>query len=126
MLGDRARMRDAILVAELASLVSRLERPTGRIHSLLYYRYFNAAVEPTRRVASVADALAAIESILGRARTGGTNIHQALADTLALIDEARRSDVELTRAQVVLVTDGLANVRRRSARCRRASMSPCA
>jgi len=122
MLGDRARMRDAILVAELASLVSRLERPTGRIHSLLYYRYFNAAVEPTRRVASVADALAAIESILGRARTGGTNIHQALADTLALIDEARRSDVELTRAQVVLVTDGLANVEPETIRAMQASL----
>ena len=110
MLGDRARMRDAILVAELASLVSRLERPSGRIHSLLYYRYFNAAVEPTRRVATVDDALAAIETVLGQARTGGTNIQDALRDTLTLIDDARRSDVELTRAQVVLVTDGLAKV----------------
>ena len=110
MLGDRARMRDGILVAELASLVSRLERPTGRVHSLLYYRYFNSAVEPTRRVATVAEALGAIEHVLGHERSGGTDIQEALEDTLALIDEARRADVELTRAQVVLVTDGLAQV----------------
>ncbi|GAB5544092.1 MAG: hypothetical protein SangKO_038520 [Sandaracinaceae bacterium] len=110
MRGAGARMRDAILVAELASLVSRLERPSGRVRSLLYYRFFNSAAEVTRRVASIPDALEAIEEILGAARTGGTDIEGALVDSLDLIEANRASDVELSRAQIVLVTDGLAEV----------------
>jgi len=110
MRGARARMRDAILVAELASLVSRLERPGARIRSLLYYRYFNSAAEVTRRVASVPEALQAIEEVLGASRTGGTDIEGALLDSLELIEQNRDDDVELSRAQIVLVTDGLAAV----------------
>lgn len=106
--GHRARMRDAILVAELASLVSRLERPGGRVRSLLYYRFFNSAAEITRRVASVPEALEAIEEVLGAMRTGQTDIEGALLDSIATIARNRDDDVELARAQIVLVTDGAA------------------
>ncbi|MFK7986017.1 MAG: hypothetical protein AB8I08_08295 [Sandaracinaceae bacterium] len=108
MLGARARMRDAVIVAELASLVSRLERPSERIRSLLYYRYFNSDTDVTRRVASIPDALSAIEEVLGTMRGGRTDIEGALLDSLALITENRSNDVELSRAQIILVTDGAA------------------
>lgn len=110
MRGARARMRDAILVAELASHVSRLERPGGRIRSLLYYRYFNSDAETTRRIASIAEALEAIEEVLGTMRGGRTDIEGALLDSIDLIAGNRANDVELSRAQLVLVTDGAAPV----------------
>lgn len=110
MRGPRGRMRDALFVAELASLVARLERPEGRIRSLLYYRYFDSHTEVTRRVATVEEALATIRSIFAAQRTGGTDIQSALLESLSLIEEQRHNDVELSRAQIVLVTDGQADV----------------
>lgn len=110
MRGARGRMRDALFVAELASLVARLERPEGRIRSLLYYRYFDSTTEVTRRVATVDEALTTIRSIFAAQRSGGTDIQSALLESLSLIEEQRHNDVELSRAQLVLVTDGQADV----------------
>ncbi|MFK8001596.1 MAG: VWA domain-containing protein [Polyangiales bacterium] len=110
MRGPRGRMRDALFVAELASLVARLQRPEGRIRSLLYYRYFDSRTEVTRRVATVDEALATIRTIFAAQRTGGTDIQSALLESLTLIEEQRHNDVELSRAQIVLVTDGQADV----------------
>ncbi|MFT5358602.1 MAG: hypothetical protein ACI9KE_005841, partial [Polyangiales bacterium] len=110
MRGPRGRMRDALFVAELASLVERLEDPGGRIRSLLFYRYFASSAEVTRRVATAEEALSTIRSVFGTQRAGGTDIQSALLESLALIEEQRDNDVELSRAQIVLVTDGQADV----------------
>ena len=110
MRGPRGRMRDALFIAELASLVARLQSPEGRIRSLLYYRYFDSTAEVTRRVATVDEALATIRAIFSAQRSGGTDIQSALLESLSLIEEQRHNDVELSRAQIVLVTDGQADV----------------
>ncbi|UJR86486.1 vWA domain-containing protein [Sandaracinus amylolyticus] len=109
MHGARARMRDAVILAELAALMERLERG-GRVQQLLYYRFFHTASEPTRRVRTVDEALRAIDDVVGVERSGGTDIQRAIVDALREIEWARRHDVALTRAQIVLVSDGEATV----------------
>lgn len=110
MIGPRARMRDAILVAELATLARRMTEAakTGRV--ILFYRYFSDAVGPTTRVDSPDAALAAITQILGTHRSGGTELQLALLASLDQVREARAADPDLARAQIVLVTDGNAAV----------------
>jgi hypothetical protein len=110
MLGPRARMRDAILVAELSTLLTRLADPLRRTRPVLYYRYFNHELEPTSRVDDRESALAAISEALSRVRVGGTNIEAALLASFEQVAAARREDPELARAQIVLVTDGEAPV----------------
>ena len=65
MVGARARMRDALLVSELGALVGRLTAREAYVHSVLYFRYFDHEARPTRRVATVDDALAAVREAVG-------------------------------------------------------------
>ncbi len=110
MLGPRARMRDAILVAELSTLIRRLSDPLRRTRPVLYYRYFHHELEPVSRVADQETALAAITEALSRVRVGGTNIEAALLASFEQVAAAQRDDPELGRAQIVLVTDGEAPI----------------
>jgi hypothetical protein len=113
MIGPRARMRDAILVAELATLLARLERPREHGRVVLYYQYFDDALGPVCRVDAPAGALEAIREVLATPRSGGTDIEGALVSSMRLVQAAKQSDPELARAQIVLVTDGDAMVRER-------------
>ncbi|AKF10096.1 vWA domain-containing protein [Sandaracinus amylolyticus] len=109
MHGARARMRDAVILAELAALMERLEGG-GRVQQLLYYRFFHTESEPTRRVRTLDEARRAIDDVVGVERSGGTDIERAIVDALREIEWARRHDVALTRAQIVLVSDGEATL----------------
>lgn len=109
MLGKRARVRDAILIAELSTLVSRLENPRD-VKCTLFYRYFDEALGPQRRVETQKEAQGAIRDVVRTDRQGGTDIQLALVSSLEQIAESRAGDPELARAQVVLITDGEADV----------------
>jgi len=109
MLGARARVRDAILVAELSTLTRRLEEP-GDTRCTLFYRYFDEALGIVSRIDSVAGARDAIRDVVTTRRTGGTDIQLALLGSLAQIAEARALDPDLASAQIVLVTDGESDV----------------
>jgi hypothetical protein len=105
MKGPRARVRDAILVAELATLIARLSAP-GDTRCTLFFRYFDEELGPVTRVDSIAAARKAVRDVVGTARYGGTDIQRALVASLDQIETARQLDPELARAQIVLVTDG--------------------
>ena len=107
----RARMRDAILVAELSTMMERLQNADRHTRVVLFYRYFTKRIEPVTRIGTADDALAAIGSVLATPRRGGTDIEGALAACFETIRAARGADPELARAQVVLITDGKAMVR---------------
>lgn len=109
MRGPRARVRDAILVAELSTLIRRLEEP-GDTRCTLLYRYFDEELGVSKRIDTVRGARDAIRDIVATERVGGTNIQKALVASLEQIAEARTNDPELARAQIVLVTDGEAPV----------------
>lgn len=105
MVGPRARVRDAILIAELCTLMKRLESPRD-VRCTLFYRYFDEQLGLSHKVESVAQAKEAIRDVVGNDRTGGTDIQLALLSCIQQIAEARAVDPELARAQIVLVTDG--------------------
>ncbi len=107
MLNSRGRMRDAILLAELATLRERFAEGAKVV---LFFRYFDDQLHPTIKVDSPAGAVSAIEQVLGTVRAGGTDIQKALLASFEQIREARDLDPELARAQVVLITDGEAPV----------------
>jgi hypothetical protein len=109
MAGPRGRVRDALLVAELATLAARIAAP-GLTRCTLHFRYFDAELHPVTRVDSVAGARAAMREVLSTPRWGDTNIQRALVASLEQIAVARELDPGLTRAQLVLVTDGEAGV----------------
>ena len=111
MIGPRARMRDAILVAELSTLMQRLVQHGRTMRLAVYYRYFDSQVHGTTRIDSRTGALAAITEVLSTVREGGTDIEAALVASFKQIREARAQDPDLARAQIVLVTDGAATVR---------------
>lgn len=110
MIGPRARMRDAILVAELATLMRRLERPRPGTRVVLFYRYFSHVLGKVARVDTVDEAIAAISAVMSTGRSGGTDIQGALLASLALVREAKGQDPDLARAQIVLISDGEAEV----------------
>jgi hypothetical protein len=110
MLGARSRMRDAILVAELATLANRWRDAERLTNPVLFYRYFNDQIGPTHRVATPEEALAAIEQVLAGVRYGGTDIQGALLASFEQVRLAREDDPELASAQIVLVTDGDATI----------------
>ncbi|MBX7195990.1 MAG: VWA domain-containing protein [Sandaracinaceae bacterium] len=110
MIGDRARTRDALLIAELSTLLQRFENARRGTRVTLFYRYFDLEPGPIVRVADPKGALDAIQDVVGLIRIGGTNIQAALLSSLAQIAEARAQDPDLARAQIVLVTDGAAPV----------------
>ena len=70
MLGPRARMRDAILLAELATLVGRLRQPDRFLSPILEMRFFDHELGPITRVATVDEGLAAIADIFATPRLG--------------------------------------------------------
>jgi hypothetical protein len=106
----RARMRDAIILAELATVLERLSDPRRSVRLSLFYRYFTKKSHTLRRVTKAAEALAAMGEVAGTVHDGGTNIERALLDAFELIRNARRDDPDLARASLVLVTDGDAPV----------------
>ncbi len=110
MLGPRARMRDAILIAELATLMRRMANQARAARVVLFYRYFNSQLGPVHRVDTSGGALQAIHEALAKPRTGATDIEGALIASLEQVREAKEKDPELARAQIVLVTDGEAFV----------------
>jgi len=110
MLGPRARMRDAILLAELATVLARLERPREHGRVVLYYQYFDEALGPVCRVDTPGGALEAIGDVTATPRGGGTDIELALLSSLRLVQTAKEGDADLRRAQIVLITDGEAAV----------------
>lgn len=110
-MGARARMRDAILLAELSTLHRRYSELGRRVRVSLYYRYFTKVLWPLEKVDSADSAARAMVEVLKTPRRGGTNIEGALLSSFELIREARASDPDLGRAQIVLVTDGAALVR---------------
>lgn len=105
MVGPRARVRDAILIAELCTLMKRLESPRD-VRCTLYYRYFDSELGPSHKVETPQQAKSAIRDIVGTHRAGGTDIQLALLSCIQQIAESRAIDPELARAQIVLVTDG--------------------
>jgi hypothetical protein len=123
MVGARARMRDALLVSELGALVGRLTAREAYVHSVLYFRYFDHEARPTRRVATVDDALAAVREAVSSRRGGRTDIEGALIDSFAQVEAARERDPALTHAQIVLVTDGEADVHAESVLRARAAIT---
>lgn len=122
MLGPRARMRDAILVAELATLMRRLSDQARTTRVVLYYRYFTHELGELYRVDSVEGAAQAIHQILATPRSGGTDIERALVSSLDKVREARDDDPDLARAQVVLITDGMAAIHDRRVEDARAAL----
>lgn len=106
----RARMRDAILLAELATLLRRLEDPSRSVRVTLYYRFFTKLLAPLHRISTPEETLAAMGEVIGTVRHGGTDIQAALLSSFDLIREAKRDDPDLARASIVLVTDGAAPV----------------
>jgi Mg-chelatase subunit ChlD len=122
MKGPRAHMRDAILLAELSTLISRYADRERRVEPVLHFRYFDVEPGPVTRVGSPASALAAIESVVSTLHEGGTDIQRALLSTFEDIRAARQSDPSLARAQLVLVTDGEAAVDRNAVLAARSSV----
>ncbi len=110
MIGPRGRMRDAIVSSELFTLRQRLTRHAKLARVALFYRYFTDRVGPSRRVDGLAAIDGALTDVVGTMRAGGTNIEQALLATIQDIADARAKDADLAHAQIVIVTDGLANV----------------
>jgi hypothetical protein len=108
--GARARVRDAVLLGELATLMRRLDDPSRDVRLSLFYRFFTKRLGDLRRVATPSEALAAMADVVGTARKGGTNIQGALVSSLELIRDKKKEDPDLARAGVVLVTDGNAAV----------------
>ncbi len=108
--GSRARVRDAVLLGELATLMRRLDDPTRDVRLSLFYRFFTKRLGDLRRVATPSEALAAMADVVGTTRKGGTNIEGALVSSLELIRDKKKEDPDLARAGVVLVTDGNAPV----------------
>jgi len=106
----RARMRDAIILAELATVLERLSDPKRSVRLSLFYRYFTKKSQTLHRVTTAAEALAAMGDVAGALHDGGTNIERALLDAFDLIRNARRDDPDLARASLILVTDGDAPV----------------
>ncbi len=110
MLGPRARMRDAILVAELSTLIKRLQDPDRHTQTRLYFRYFDRKLGTLHKADTPARALEAIRLVLGTPRNGGTDIEAALVASLEQVRKAQIEDPDLARAQIVMVTDGDAYV----------------
>ena len=76
MAGRRGRMRDAILIAELATMIRHLEHGNATARPVVYYRYFSKGSEPLVKASSIEEASAAIEAVLLRKSRGETDIER--------------------------------------------------
>jgi uncharacterized protein with von Willebrand factor type A (vWA) domain len=108
--GVRARVRDALLLAELATTLRRLEEPGREVRLSLHYRWFTKRLGPIQAVRTSGEALAALGEVMSTVRKGGTDIEAALLSSFELIREAKDREPDLARASIVLVTDGEAPV----------------
>jgi hypothetical protein len=108
--GRRGRMRDAILISELSMMIRHLETGTAAARPIVYYRYFSRTAEQAIKVSSIEEALGAIDAIIMRRSRGETDIQSALIDSFHQINKERERDPNLQRAQIVLVTDGIAEI----------------
>ncbi|MBI2393407.1 MAG: VWA domain-containing protein [Deltaproteobacteria bacterium] len=126
MIGHRARMRDAILVAELSTILRRFESARRSTRVTLFYRYFDLELGPITRVDDPKTALDAVHDVVGSIRVGGTNIEDALVSSMQQIHEARAEDPDLARAQIVLVTDGQAPMNEQRVAAARAALGDLA
>ncbi len=109
--GARARVRDAMLLAELGMLLKRFAEGDRSTRVTLHYRYFTKRIGPITRVENGRAAIAAMADVVGAVRKGGTDIENALLSSFEQIRAAKEEDPDLARAQIVLVTDGDAVVR---------------
>lgn len=109
--GARARVRDAILLAELSTLQKRYSAHGRKVRVSLYYRYFTKLLWPLVKVDSIDSASKSMIEVLRTPRRGGTDIEGALLSSFELLRKAKEEDPDLARAQIVLVTDGNAIVR---------------
>jgi hypothetical protein len=110
MVGPRARMRDAILIAELSTLARRLSDRSNNARVVLFYCYFDTEVSELVRIDTSQRAIAHIESVAATLRTGGTNIEKALLESFAAVRRAKSHDPDLARGQIVLITDGESDI----------------
>lgn len=105
MHGARARFRDAILIAELNAI-----RVKGKLRlpfDPLYFSFFNDTPTDLNRVESASEASRHIESLFNSSPAEGqTDISLALMAAFESIGNAQGKDPYLSRATVVLVTDG--------------------
>lgn len=108
--GSRARMRDAILIAELATMLQRQRAEERSTRLSFFYRFFTKRLGEVVKVTTPNEVIAAMGDIVGTTRTGGTDIQSALLSSFQLIRDARAQDPDLARASIVLVTDGQAPV----------------
>jgi Mg-chelatase subunit ChlD len=105
MQGARARFRDALLLAELESLLLREHR--GLPVDPFYYCYFDDRMGPLQRVDDGTTALRHVDRLLASTPASGrTDINLALLAAFDAIVQARGRDPALARASVVLITDG--------------------
>lgn len=105
MRGNRARFRDAVLIAELNNLSLRAQ--ANREVWPIYYAFFTDAAPQLSRVDTAARAQQLIAELVGQSPARGrTDITWALVSAFEAIHEARGRDPDLARATVVLVTDG--------------------
>ncbi len=105
MHGARARFRDAILIAELNAI--RVKGKLGLPFDPLYFSFFNDVPTDLTRVDSATDASRHIEQLFHSSPAEGqTDISLALMSAFDSIRNAQGHDPYLSRATVVLVTDG--------------------
>ncbi len=106
MIGPRARVRDALLLAELATLRKRVQEHGKGSRVVLFYRYFDTVPQPITRVTTAAEVDRAMSDVLSTMRAGGTDIEAALLSSIQVIRAATEADPDLSHAHIVLVTDG--------------------
>jgi hypothetical protein len=106
MLTPRSVLRDAILIAELCTMIARLNDAKRNVNPTLYFQYFDKEVGPVTEIVTAEQAANAIEGLLTTVRTGGTNIQAALLRSIEQIRVAQSRGMDLARANIVLVTDG--------------------
>lgn len=105
MHGSRARFRDAILISELNAI--RVKAKVGLPFDPLYFSFFNDVPTELARVDSGQDAARQIEKLFKESPAEGqTDISLALMAAFDSIGKAQGKDPYLSRATVVLVTDG--------------------
>lgn len=105
MMGARARFRDALLVAELNNL--RVKSSRRLPVDPLYFSHFNEVPTDLSRVDDAADASREMADLLAHTRAERkTDITLALLTAFNEVQAARGRGPYLSRATVVLVTDG--------------------
>ncbi len=106
MLTPRSILRDAILIAELCTLIARLSDARRSVNPTLYFQYFEKTVGEVTEITTAEQAADAIAELLATVRTGGTDIQAAMLRSIEQIRAAQAKGMDLARANIILVTDG--------------------